>query len=149
MSESSAFQTLKRNVCLPRDRFERVENGLGEGMPDVNYCMEGAEGWIELKAPNLPARATTPLLKSQHQLSQAQVNWFIRQKQARGRAFLYIATTSDLLLIKRDDVVKHGLMLNELPLEELKQMFACWTLHQSLKSARVQRWEDLREILIA
>ena len=147
MSESSAFQTLKRNLCLPRDRFERVENGLGEGMPDVNYCIEGADGWIELKAPKLPARASTPLLKSQHPISQEQVNWFIRQKQARGRAFLYIATHTHALLIGRNEVVSNGVQLNELPLHTLVSRVALWS--SSVPVPDRQRWLDLREILIA
>lgn len=34
---------------LPRVHWQRVENSVGNGVPDVNYCVDGKEGWIEYK----------------------------------------------------------------------------------------------------
>jgi hypothetical protein len=35
------------------DRWDRIENGVGVGMPDINYCLSGIEGWIEMKSPSV------------------------------------------------------------------------------------------------
>jgi len=36
---------------LPHFHFQRVETaGTGLGIPDLNYCARGTEGWLELKA---------------------------------------------------------------------------------------------------
>lgn len=39
----------------------RLENSAGEGNPDVELCINGANPWIELKSCPRPARASTPI----------------------------------------------------------------------------------------
>lgn len=58
---------LKRETPL---WLQRVENLMGDGMPDV-YA---GGPWIELKAGRLPKRATTRIQYSEG-LRQSQVNW--------------------------------------------------------------------------
>ncbi len=45
--EQKFWQLLKPHVP---GHVVRIENSLGSGIPDVNYCYMGRECWIELKA---------------------------------------------------------------------------------------------------
>lgn len=92
MSEKNAHKFLLRMRASPHDRLERIENVLLPGMPDVNGCFIGHEFWIETKQPKEPARPGTPLFGSNHDLSQDQANWFLRQKNAGGNGIIYIQT---------------------------------------------------------
>lgn len=65
----------------------RVENGVGPGTPDVNYCLgPGREGWLELKVskkgldPGRPGDTTI-----QCTLRPAQLAWLSRRRAAGGR----------------------------------------------------------------
>jgi hypothetical protein len=45
--------------CGHHTHFCRLENSAGEGNPDVEGCIEGAQCWIELKSNKRPKRSTT------------------------------------------------------------------------------------------
>ena len=97
--ETKVFHRLKERIANPEDRFERVENGIGTGWPDVNYCIMGTEGWIEIKAPEEPAMPATPLFGTrQHNVQVEQANWLLKQSNAGGLGWLFIATKSRLIL---------------------------------------------------
>ena len=52
MLEKQLYQRIKEIEATYRGntaRWMRVENVLLPGVPDVNYCSNGAEGWLELK----------------------------------------------------------------------------------------------------
>lgn len=73
--------------------FERVENAVGVGDPDVDYCIEGAAGKIELKyATSHPARPATPVLGRGNGMRRSQIIWACRRLAAGGRVFLAIGT---------------------------------------------------------
>ncbi len=117
--EAKAFARLRERIMRPGDRILRVENGLGAGTLDVNYCLlGGAEGWIEMKAPILPARESTPLLASQHGVTVEQANFFLAQHNAGGLAFLFVATERACVLIGAE-VAKDRALVNNSTLEEL------------------------------
>jgi len=99
MSERNAYATLKEKVFRPRDRVSRVENALETGMPDVNYCIDGFEGWIEIKYPVEPKRESTPLFGSNHKFSQDQLNWILAQRIAKGTVWLFLVTDKRYLLV--------------------------------------------------
>jgi len=99
MSEKNAYNLFRQYVLQPGDRIDRIENAAGIGCPDVNYCINGVEGWIELKAPREPKRSLTPLFGSNHKLSQDQKNWFKRQIRAGGQCWLLLRTTHWWLLL--------------------------------------------------
>lgn len=73
-------------------RWDRVENGVCVGMPDVNFCIEGCEGWIELKwARKLPGtRSGKGVFEytGNHGLTREQENWATAQKQAGGHVVI-------------------------------------------------------------
>lgn len=142
--ESNVYARLKDRVARPTDRFDRIENGIGVGMPDVNYCILGCEGWIEIKAPHEPARPSTALLKSNHPLGVDQVTWFRRQHMARGLAWLFVASGQRLLLIKGSSVSALGARINSLSATELEG-HAVWKTPVPVKHPEF--WADLREML--
>lgn len=56
MAEKDLWATMRERVKR-HGHFERIENMIGRGRPDVNYCVQGREGNIELKwAERWPAR---------------------------------------------------------------------------------------------
>lgn len=143
--ESKVHQRLKGHICNPEDRFDRIENGLAAGWPDVNYCIMGSEGWIELKAPEEPARPETPLFGNrQHNVEIEQANWMLRQHRAGGCSWLFIATLKRLILIEGKIVGEMGREINQQTAHQLKT-WSSW--YVELPMLDPLRWADLREIL--
>jgi hypothetical protein len=74
-----------------RGHFERVENTVASGTPDVDYCISGRAGKVELKyAPRLPVRSTTPVLGRGKGLRKTQVRWIAKRNIAGGSVFVTI-----------------------------------------------------------
>lgn len=142
MAESNDYKTFKLNVPLPHDRVDRIENGVGVGMFDVNYCFSSVEGWIELKSPVEPKRPTTKLFGSNHKVSQDQANWCLRQIKAGGRAFVLIATDKRWMLIDGRQADR----INELTVSELLEL-SCWSATKPVRDN--ESWKLLRAKLIA
>ena len=60
MSERNLWRYLQRNLKDNKSLLMRVENSLYKGIPDVNYLIDGNEGWIELKyMPEYPKKDIT------------------------------------------------------------------------------------------
>lgn len=58
-----------------------VETGLtGAGVPDMNYCAGGQEGWIE----NKQCKGWRPKMRAE------QIGWLLRRRRAGGRAFIAV-----------------------------------------------------------
>lgn len=141
MSEKTDWVMLRDKIKFHLDRWDRMENGVGVGMPDINFCIMGCEGWIEMKSPTEPQRRSTPLFGSNHCLSQDQKNWMKRQTDAGGRAFILIGTGKRFMLIHG----KHADGLNEMTVEELMDI-ADWWCVRPVWDAGV--WLNLRGVLI-
>lgn len=91
MSESDFWSTT-RYALAPFGKFERVENLLGSGMPDVCYlirrkpALPAVCGWLEMKyEPEWPARPATPARLTT--LTREQVLWQAMWTEAGGRAY--------------------------------------------------------------
>jgi hypothetical protein len=54
----------------------------GQGVPDMNLCLEGSEVWIENKQTSAWALA--------HPLTPEQVGWIERRARAGGRVFIAV-----------------------------------------------------------
>lgn len=94
MLEKQLYQRIKEIEATYRGntaRWMRVENVLLPGVPDVNYCINGAEGWLELKCPPVKANEQTAVFGGAHGLSPVQMAWALSQAQAGGRCFLLTA----------------------------------------------------------
>ena len=70
---------------LPMAHWQSVETwSTGRGVPDLNYCLEGTEGWIELKSTAAWAVKIEP----------GQVAWIERRARAGGRVFVAVRRIS-------------------------------------------------------
>jgi hypothetical protein len=72
-------QLLRQNI--PRAHWVPIETGgTGRGIPDMNYCLDGAEGWIEGKQTS----GWTVDLRPE------QVAWLERRARAGGRVLIAV-----------------------------------------------------------
>jgi hypothetical protein len=139
MAESDLWKTMRDKVAA-HGHFERIENMVGRGRPDVNYCVRGHEGNIELKQiKQWPAREET-VVELDHFTAQQRL-WIRRRCAARGRVYVLLevvrpiptyllmrgtwartflgisATRADIL--RHADVVGAGFFPTELFIDEL------------------------------
>ena len=77
----------------------RVENAVSVGFSDAIYTIEGVTGFLELKCPVMPKRATTALFSGQHKLSIEQRNFLLCNRQAGGIGYIAIETEEHAMLI--------------------------------------------------
>jgi hypothetical protein len=140
MAESNDYKVLKANLPQGRDRLDRVENVVVNGMPDINYCSEGVECWLEQKSPKEPVRATTRLFGSNHKVSQDQKNWFMRQMKSEGNAYFLIVTDKRWMLIGGE----HADIINELTVGELLSL-SLWNTPKPVRDK--EAWNRLRKTL--
>lgn len=139
--ETRFGNAIRNNMITPSDRYDRIENSVSFGLPDTNMCLAGEDVWAELKAPCEPKRATTPLMSGNHPLLQSQMNWFKRQAQAGGIAFILARTDWPRTILI--DGTAHG------------DEFNSWTLAQMLDHAlwshegrmNPDQWKMLRNVL--
>jgi len=114
--------------------LKRIENLVGEGMPDVVAACRGQVTFIELKAVRLedvPTRARTPLLGKQAGLSPEQRNWHMGWTRAGCPTLIIIGIGLEIVAIdgRRADAV------NTLSLAELRA------------EAMANSWASLRQML--
>ena len=140
MAESNDYKVLKANLPQGRDRLDRVENVVVNGMPDINFCTEGVECWIEQKSPKEPVRATTKLFGSNHKVSQDQKNWFVRQMKAEGNAYFLIVTDKRWMLIGGE----HTETINDMTVDQLMAV-ALWHTTKPVRDKK--SWTKLRQTL--
>lgn len=89
MTESGLWGVMRDRLRGGGRRLTRIESTVGEGLPDVNYCINGEEGWVELKVVKLwPKRPLTPLRVPHY--SPVQRLWHREQKLAGGRIFVLL-----------------------------------------------------------
>lgn len=93
LPEQKLWDVLASHV--PRDCWlQRVENGVGAGMPDVLMIDRMAQTpvhWIELKVnESLPVRSSTPALGDAKGLGAEQVNWHIEWGNHGGSSWILI-----------------------------------------------------------
>jgi hypothetical protein len=97
-SESSLWVRIRNSVGHVGD-WQRIEFNPEAGVPDVNYCIKGAEGWLELKfRKDVPAREDTPVFKFKG-LRPEQVAWINRRSRNHGRVFICAQVKNYLILI--------------------------------------------------
>lgn len=98
MSESKkVWQVLKKKA---RGFWYRIENCVGSGVPDTEYCIDGAVGKVELKyLKKWPKRDTTLV---DINLRPAQINFLKDYAKHGGRGFVLLRVSDDWLLFKGD-----------------------------------------------
>lgn len=139
MSEKNDYQILRKNMPKRMDRLERIENVAGTGTPDINFCSEGVECWIEMKSSKEPMRTKSLLFASNHKLSQVQKNWFLQQRNAGGRCYILIATDKRWMLIDG----KYADGINKMTVTQLWEN----SLWGWMRPVSKSNWDALRNIL--
>lgn len=82
-----------------RHHFERVENRVSDGMPDVDYIIGGHAGKIELKYGARSVRVDSQVLGKMHGLRRSQIIYASRYSWAGGRIFCMIGSPDDTWLL--------------------------------------------------
>ena len=98
MSEASLSTAFRKHLGK-HGHIERVENMVNVGTPDVNYVLDGCEGWVELKCiPAWPVRSDT-LVRVPHYTPEQRI-WHRERKAAGGKVFvlLRVDSTKEYLL---------------------------------------------------
>ena len=99
MSESNLWGRVREAFVLA-GHMQRIESGgTAMGIPDVNYCFDGKEGWIELKHGVWPKKGSTHCFASQRGLTPEQVEWLSFRAQCGGRVWILLQVSFDVLLI--------------------------------------------------
>ena len=106
MSERNLWRYLQRNL---RDKglFMRIENPFYEGVPDVNYLINGIEGWIELKfLKQFPKKELTPI-KLPHYTT-AQKIWHKIRHENKGNTAIILQVDNYYFIFKQDKTALVG-----------------------------------------
>lgn len=140
MSEKNVWERVRAHL-KDFGHLQRIETGMmtDAGVPDVNYCFDGREGWIELKHGAQPARATTVVFKSQRGLDPAQIEWQLYRVRCGGCVYNLIQVGKWLILIHG----KHAAKINRCTTQELLDL-ATWKRSGAVKSAC---WSELATAL--
>lgn len=94
MAEHDLWSTL-RDRAKVHGHFERIENMVGRGRPDVNYCVRAHEGNIELKQIHAwPARLDT-VVPIPHYTPQQRL-WARSRLSAGGRVYVLLEVVRPL-----------------------------------------------------
>ena len=126
LREQRLWDSLRNNIR--RDvKLERVENGLGAGMPDVLGIFESMVFWIELKAIDAwPVRDSTPALGNEDGLNVDQRNWLLDWYNREGTAMVLIGVgrgkTRELFLVPGE----HADEINYMTRSNLQSFRVTW-----------------------
>lgn len=124
-----------RKVLRGRGHFERVENMVGSGLPDVNYCIASVEGWIELKSVEAwPVRVTTPV-QIDHYTDQ-QRRWALHRTMVGGRVFWLVRSesNSEYVMLRGSEAAKLYASDASAPTVEQLRSAAVWRREGTLRA---------------
>lgn len=85
---------------LDPPHWERVENSAsGGGMPDLNWCWNGVEGWLELKHRSAPPveEDTDVVIDT---VTAGQRLWWRERHAAGGRCYVMIRIANEYILLE-------------------------------------------------
>jgi hypothetical protein len=115
MNEKQLWQKVR--AALQADFFlQRVENLVGEGVPDVIYHSRsnGRCGFIELKSRDkFPARENTPVFSGQHGLRPAQIAWIHCRAETGARVWVLAQCGGEMFLVHGRLARRFNLMTEE------------------------------------
>lgn len=114
---------------LPRAHCQPVETGLiSMGVPDMNFCAEGVEGWVEFKQTDGYAVTLEP----------EQVSWLSRRARSGGRVFVAVRRWHTGGPRKGPPVDELWLLRGEYA-PDLKSLGLRWA-EQNSRSVLIGRW---------
>ena len=122
-NEKTFWDLIRKNIKSPPDtHLVRIENAVYSGTPDVSYCIDGKEGFLELKyIEEYPKRESTVVAVD---VRQAQRTWLHDRNIAGGRCYLAMSVKNKDIYIfdglqaamflgkswKKEDLKKHSLL---------------------------------------
>lgn len=135
MSEHNLWVRLRTNIGH-RGHFVRMEFNPEAGIPDVDYCIKGVEGKIELKyTATAPKRSNTSVFTTGG-LRSAQEAWIYTRVRHGGRVWILPQIGDRLFLVPG----KHGREFNSMTLHQIDKA-AVWSTAGRL--ADRDDWNDL------
>lgn len=103
--------------------LQRIENVVGDGIPDVVCVVAGRTVWVELKAPP-GRRRITSLLLGGGGLRQSQINWHVKSQSKGAETYTLIKDgNGELFLVGAEWSSK----LNELTVADVREVRAAAT----------------------
>lgn len=97
MSEKDLSRLLMNSMKAYGD-FQRIENMVGVGMPDVSYCIRGTEGFIENKWRASWPRDPEDIVTLDHFTPQQRI-WIKRRTSAGGRVYVFLQVGTGYYLL--------------------------------------------------
>jgi hypothetical protein len=93
--EKNFYQQLRKNTERPGVHLQRIESTTNPGIPDVNFCVRGTEGWLELKAWENMRRTGVFIVPK---LRPEQVSWAYHRKMCGGNTLFLFRINQDVVL---------------------------------------------------
>lgn len=134
MSEARLWDRLRAAVGHA-GHFARVENAVGPGYPDVNYCVKTVEGHIELKFRfDEPKRIDTAVFGNGG-LRDDQIAWISTRCRHGGRVWILVQVKKTLYLLPGSC----ALVFNSLTCHDIDKM-STWSATGNIPAGV---WTDL------
>lgn len=97
--ESQMWTTVRGAYVKVNCHAMRVENPAMPGTPDVNWCWQGWEGWVELKCLEKWPTGKDTIVRCEHYTIQ-QRNWLCKRLRFGGRVAILLKVRQDWLLFQ-------------------------------------------------
>jgi hypothetical protein len=107
-----------RGGKLPRGHFSRIESEPAPGFPDINYCINGCEGNIELKVSRHP-KAKFPFKR--WGLGPNQIRWMEDRLDVEGLVFIFAQVGDRVYILRPTGSQSEVLRLNSLTLAQIQE----------------------------
>lgn len=102
MSSESSLWDYIRGAIGHRGHFTRIEFNPEAGVPDVDFCIKGSDGKIELKhAHAAPARSTSKVF-GEHGLRTSQITWIFTRRRHGGNVWILAQVGRSFYLVCGD-----------------------------------------------
>ncbi len=103
MSENNLWRYLQKNLKDSKTMLMRIENPFYKGVPDVNFLIDGNEGWLELKyIPQYPKKEIT-IVKVPHFTIEQKI-WHNARFKNKGRTMVLIQVDDDYFIFKKEKI---------------------------------------------
>ena len=114
--EHNSSKTFRKHLKAEGAHIQRVEDKLTPGVPDINFCWNGMEGWMEGKYVKLPSRDSTLITFGQKQRVALQANWIKARRKVNGFAGWWVRVEGSgwYLMIDKENWLKNGIVKSNL-----------------------------------
>lgn len=89
LTEQEFYRNVVKPAIDPWGEHDRIENGIGEGLPDIAYAFSGVQGWIEMKVAK----------NSRLYFRRFQIPWLVKRSRHAAHVWVLALAGKDLILI--------------------------------------------------